>query len=196
MCCCSYCCERYYCCECCCPNSSDTTRGPRGPRGEQGPRGPKGDPGPRGEQGLKGDPGPRGEQGPKGDPGTTTGAYGFAYSTDQSNQSGNVKFSIAGPLQDVELISDGLKVLQAGAYQISYRVDVESETETVNPASFQIVVNNRVNISSSITKSNRSANLYSTQLFSLQTNDIVKLVAEIPEGQGYSMATIQVIQVG
>jgi Collagen triple helix repeat (20 copies) len=209
---CPYC----YRCSCCCMPE----RGPRGPRGEQGskgdpglqgpmgPQGPKGDPGlqgPMGPQGPKGDPGlqgpqgPRGEQGPAGPPGSSgpiSNAFGFAYSSSQSTQNGNVKFAIAGPMQDIELISDGLQSLKSGVFQISYQVAVIEESAASTPAQFQLIVNDSINIASSITESRTSAHLYSTQLFSLLEGDVVKLVANVPQGLSYSLPTIQIIQVG
>ena len=166
---CPYCCQ-YNCCRC-----------ERGPRGPQGPPGPKGD---------------KGDQGPAGLPGTLNLAHGFAYSTAKSNQNGNVKFTIAGPLQDVELHSEGLEIIKAGVYQISYNVAVESSAATSNPAKFQIVINDTIIVASSMTKSTTTANLNSTQLFSLLEGDIVKLVAEIPQGSSYTLPTLQLIQFG
>jgi hypothetical protein len=201
---CPYC---YQCtCYCCLPE-----RGPRGPRGEQGPQGPKGDPGlqgPMGPQGPKGDPGfqgpagtqgPRGEQGPAGPPGSAgqiSTAYGFAYSSSTSTQNGNVKFTIAGPIQEFELISDGLRSLKSGVFQISYKVAVVEEAASSIPAKFQLVVNDSITIASSMTESRTSANLFTTQLFSLLEGDVVKLVANVPHGLSYSLPTIQIIQVG
>jgi hypothetical protein len=183
---CPYCnqCSCYYCLP---------ERGPRGPRGEQGPKGPKGDPG------LQGPQGPRGERGPAGPPGssgTISTAYGFAYSPSTSIQNGNVKFSIAGPIQDFELISDGLRSLTSGVFQISYKVAVIEEAASSIPAKFQLVVNDSINIASSITESRTSAHLYTTQLFSLLEGDVVRLVANVPQGLSYTLPTIQIIQVG
>jgi hypothetical protein len=56
--------------------------------------------------------------GPSG--GTANPAYGYAYSTASSNQSGDVRFTIAGPLENVELTSGGLTVLTPGIYHISF----------------------------------------------------------------------------
>jgi Collagen triple helix repeat (20 copies) len=189
---CPYC---YQCtCYCCLPE-----RAPRGPRGEQGPKGDPGLQGPMGPQGPAGIQGPRGEQGPAGPPGssgTISTAYGFAYSPSTSIQNGNVKFTIAGPIQDFELISDGLRSLKSGVFQISYKVAVIEEAASSTPAKFQLVVNDSINITSSITESRASANLYTTQLFSLLEGDVVKLVANVPQGLSYSLPTIQIIQVG
>lgn len=174
--------------------------GLRGPRGYDGPPGPSGGPpGPRGEQGPpgakgeQGPPGPRGEQGPAG---TKESAYGFAYSKSESFTSGNVKFIIAGPLQDVELIREGLKVSKAGVYQISYKVILESKDITNIPSRFQITINNAIKVASSMTESTTSSTLTSTELFSLLEGDVVKLVAELQERFSYKLATLQVIQVG
>lgn len=173
--------------------------GLKGDPGEQGPPGPKGD---RGEQGLpgpKGDPGlqgPPGERGPAGPPGTLGSSFGFAYSPTASTRSGNVRFTIAGPLQDFELTEDGLKALTSGVFQISYKVDVKEESETSGTARFQLVVNDAINIVSSMTESSREANLQSTQLFSLQEEDVVKLMAVIPQGLSYSLPVLQIIKLG
>lgn len=194
--------------------------GPKGDPGDQGPPGLKGDPGPqgipglkgelgeqgpkgdRGEQGLpgpKGDPGlqgPPGERGPAGPPGNLGSSFGFAYSPSASTRSGSVRFTIAGPLQDFELTEDGLKALTSGVFQISYKVDVKEDAETSGTARFQLVVNDSINIASSMTETGREANLQSTQLFSLQEEDIVKLMAVIPQGLSYSLPVLQIIKLG
>ncbi|MDF2067000.1 collagen-like protein [Bacillus sp. Cr_A10] len=195
-------------------------QGPPGPKGEQGPPGPKGEQGPPGPRGPKGEtgrgkqgpeglrgprgydgppgpsggpPGPRGERGPAG---TLDSAYGFAYSESESFVSGDVKFIIAGPLQDVELKRDGLAVAKAGVYQISYKVILETNDETNIPSKFQIKINDAVKVASSTTQSTTSTTLTSTELFSLLEGDIVKLVAELQEGFSYRLATLLIIQVG
>lgn len=173
--------------------------GPKGDPGEQGPPGLKGDPGEQGIPGPKGDPGPQGPaggRGPAGPPGTLGSSFGFAYSPTTSTQSGNVKFTVAGPLQDFELTTDGLKVLTSGVYQITYKVDVNGEAVTSFAAKFQLAVNDSINIGSSLTESRTSANLQSTQLFSLLEADVVKLVAVIPQGLSYSLPALQIIRVG
>jgi hypothetical protein len=199
--------------------------GPAGPRGERGPQGipgPIGDSGPQGLPGLKGDPGeqgppgakgdrgepgisglrgeqgpqgPAGERGPAGPPGTLGSSFGFAYSPENSTQSGNVRFTVAGPLQDFELTTDGLKALTSGVFQVTYKVDVNEEAETSGTARFQLVVNDSINIGSSLTETRREANLQSTQLFSLLEEDVVKLVAVIPQGLSYSLPVLQIIRV-
>lgn len=173
--------------------------GLKGDPGEQGLPGPKGDRGEPGLPGPKGDPGPQGppgERGPAGPPGTLGSSFGFAYSPTTSAQSGNVRFTIAGPLQDFELTEDGLKALTSGVFQISYKVDVKEESETSSTARFQLVVNDSINIVSSMTESSREANLQSTQLFSLQEEDVVKLMAVIPQGLSYSLPVMQIIKIG
>jgi len=173
--------------------------GPEGAPGEQGPQGLRGDRGEQGIPGPKGDqgsPGPAGERGPAGPPGNLGSSFGFAYSPTTSTQSGNVKFTIAGPLQDFELTADGLKALTSGVFQITYKVDVNEEAETSFAAKFQLVVNNSINIGSSMTESRTSANLQSTQLFSLLEEDVIKLVAVIPQGLSYSLPALQIIRVG
>ncbi|RFU61432.1 collagen-like triple helix repeat-containing protein [Peribacillus glennii] len=169
---CPHCCECYWC---------KLQRRIRGPCGKQGPPGPKGE---------------RGEQGPAGPPGTIATAYGFAYSPSKSTQNGIVKFTVAGPLQEFELIPEGLKALKTGVYQITYKVTVNEEGATSNSAKFQLVVNDSINIGSSMTETRTSANLYTTQLFSLLENDVVKLVAAMPQGLSYSLPALQIIQVG
>jgi hypothetical protein len=173
---CPYCCQCCCCCQCCSCCKSES--GKRGPRGKQGPPGPKGDPGPAGP------------------PGTFGMAYGFAYSPLKTTKNGIVKFTVAGPLQEFELVSEGLKALKAGVYQITYKVDINEEAAPSTPAKFQLVVNDTINIESSITESKTSANLYTTQLFSLLEDDVVKLTAVIPQGLTYSLPTLQIIQVG
>ncbi|WP_078550096.1 hypothetical protein [Litchfieldia alkalitelluris] len=181
-------------------------RGPQGPPGIQGPRGSQGDPGlpgPPGPQGDRGFPGPRGPQGdpglpgPPGPSGPLTAAHGFAYSPSTSNVSGDIIFTIAGPLQDIELTPIGLQVLKSGVYQLTYKVQVESdEKQKAQPATFQIVVNDTIYIASSTTETFTSNNLFSTQLFSLIEGDTVKLHAELPEGCSYKLPSMQIIQIG
>jgi hypothetical protein len=179
--------SNHFYCDCYC--SCEKERGTRGPRGRRGQKGPKGDPGPRGEQG------PQGPQGPPGTSEQLNAAHGFAYSTSANNESGPINFNVAGPLQDVEMITDGLQVSKSGVYQISYKVDVDAQPDTANLATFQIIVNDLITTPSSLMKSNTSQSLYSTQLFSLQADDVVKLVAEMPEGFEYSHVTLQVVQI-
>ncbi|MET1013899.1 MAG: collagen-like protein, partial [Paenisporosarcina sp.] len=141
-----------------------------------------------GQQGPKGDTGPPG-------PGTST-SFGFAYSQSESFESGNIKFNIAGPCQDVSLIREGLKVSKAGVYQISYKVILNTTALTCNPSRFQIAINDAIKIESSLSESTTSATLTSTELFSLLEGDVVKLVAELHERFSYKLATLQIIQVG
>lgn len=155
------------CCEC--------NLGSRGPRGYQGPRGPKGEKGPAG---------------------TLDSAYGFAYSESESFAPGYVKFIIAGPLQDVELIREGLRVSKAGVYEISYKVILESKYITCIPSNFQIIINDAIKVASSMTESTTSTTLTSTNLLSLLEGDVVKLVADLQEHFSYKLATLQLIQVG
>lgn len=63
-------------------------------------------------------------------------------------------------------------------------------------ATFQIIINDEIIVASSITETTTSKQLVSMQLFSFLESDIVKLVADIPEGMSYSMATMQVVHVG
>ena len=178
------------------PKGIDGERGEHGPKGDQGiqgPRGPQGFDGEKGETGPKGDTGPRGKRGPKG---TFESAYGYAYNESGASESGAVKLFIAGPLQDVELKNGGLKVFKDGIYQIDYKVLLESKAITCTPSSFQLVINDLIPISSSVTESTTSNTLTSTQLFSLQEGDVIKLVAELQEHFRYKLATLQVIQVG
>lgn len=123
-------------------------------------------------------------------------AYGFAYTPAELSESGVVRFRIAGPLEEVELTADGFMIAKAGVYQIQYSVVVHSAEEAATPARFQLVINNTVNIASSVTESVTSQQLSSNQLFSLLEGDVVKLVAEVPEGISYSMIKLQVLQVG
>lgn len=192
-------------CNCVCKR---TPRGPRGPRGYQGLRGVEGLPGLKGEQGSQGlrgkqgPTGPRGERGPEGQKGeqgpagTLDSAFGFAYSESVSFASGDVKFIIAGPLQDVELIREGLRVSKAGVYEISYKVILESKYITCIPSNFQIIINDAIKVASSMVESTTSTTLTSTNLFSLLEGDVVKLVADLQEHFSYKLATLQLIQVG
>ena len=186
-------------------------QGPVGPKGEQGPSGPKGSPGPQGPRGFQGfpgangEPGPQGVQGPKGDrgeqgipgpAGLLSAAHGFGICNAASYASGPVNFVMAGPMQDVELIRDGLKVQIAGVYQISYKVILSSKAITCIPSRFQVTINDAIRVDSSLTESTTSTVLTSTDLFSLQTGDVVKLVADLQEHFSCQLATLQIIQVG
>jgi len=178
---------------------SQGSRGKRGPKGIVGDRGPEGAKGKQGATGPKGGPrGKRGHTGPKGEKGpagTLDSAYGFAYSELASVTSGEVKFIIAGPLQDVELIREGLKVSKAGVYQVNYKVILESKDITSIPSRFQIQIND-ASKASSLTESMLSSTLTSTNLFSLLEGDVVKLVADLQECFSYKLVTLQIIQVG
>ena len=181
------------------PKGNEGPRGPRGFQGYEGEKGEKGDKGDPGSNGAKGDTGPRGSQGPKGEqgpPGIFETAYGFTYTEFGSADSGIVKFIIASPVEYVELVSDGLQVLKDGIYQIHYKVQLESKAITCIPSKFHIEINNEIKIVSSMTESTTASTLTSTQLFSLQEGDVVKLIAELQEHFSYKLATLQVLQVG
>ena len=175
------------------PSGFDGEQGPKGDTGARGSRGPQGYDGENGEPGPKGDTGPTGEQGPKG---TFESAYGYAYNESGASKSGAVKFLVAGPLQNVELKKGGLQVFKDGIYQIDYKVLLESKVITRTPSSFQLVINDLIPILSSVTESTTPNTLTSTQLFSLQEGDVIKLVAELQEHFRYKLVTLQVIQVG
>lgn len=196
------------------PQGARGEQGPTGPRGIQGVQGPRGKQGPAGRTGLTGETGPqglRGEQGPiglrgetgvagpqgeQGLPGAFNSAYGFAYSQSENSASGDVKFIIAGPCQDIELLREGLKVLKAGVYQISYKVVMESTALTCIPSTFQLKINDAIKIGSSLTQSTTATTLTSTVLSSLLEGDVVTLVGELQERFSYKLATLQIIQVG
>ena len=193
-------------------SSSFGGQGPQGPRGEQGPQGlpgPRGEqgtqglPGPKGEQGTQGLPGLRGEQGPPGLPGPSIdAAYGFAYNPSKITRSGTVPFTIAGPLNDVNLMPNGLQVLRDGIFQISYKATAILTAEN-SQAEFQIIINDSINVASSKTHSTKTDNSGETSstfgtsiIFSLLANDIVQLSASLPENASYVVPTIQVLQIG
>lgn len=196
------------------PQGARGEQGPTGPRGNQGVQGPRGKQGPAGRTGLTGETGPqglRGEQGPiglrgepgvagpqgeQGLPGAFNSAYGFAYSQSEISASGDVKFTIAGPCQDIELMREGLKVLKAGVYQISYKVVMESTALTCIPSTFQLKINDAIKIVSSLTQSTTATTLTSTVLSSLLEGDVVTLIGELQERFSYKLATLQIIQVG
>ena len=174
-------------------------KGDRGPRGYEGPPGLVGERGETGEQGPKGDRGPQGIQGLKGDTGpagTINVAYGFAYTELESSENGNVKFSVATSLQDVELTHEGLVIAKDGIYQISYKVLLVSKAITCVPSKFQIEINDKIKVSSSLTESTTANTLTSTLLLSLQEGDLVKLVAELQDNFSYKLATLQLVRVG
>ncbi len=174
-------------------------RGPRGPRGYQGPvglRGEQGPPGPKGQKGPQGLKGPKGDQGPSGSPGILQAAHGFGICNVMSKASGTVRFIMPGPLQDVELMQDGLKILKSGIYQISYKVILASNTITCSPSTFHIKINDVITVASSFTESTTATSLSSCDLVSLREGDIVKIQAELQEHFGYKLAILQIIQVG
>ncbi|CAM3097302.1 collagen-like protein [Filibacter tadaridae] len=174
-------------------------RGFRGVQGDQGPPGLKGEPGPKGDTGSKGSSGERGPAGPQGEPGpagTFDKAYGFAYTESKTSASGNVSFIIAGPLQDVEVLREGLKVLKDGIFQVIYKVNFESKVIGCIPSKFHIQINDAIKVTSSLTESTTSATLSSTLLFSLFEGDVIQLVAELQEHCSYTLATLQIIQIG
>ena len=175
-------------------------RGEPGPPGLTGPQGEQGIQGPAGEPGIpgpKGDQGPQGEQGVQGPPGTFAPAHGFAICNSMSFDSGVVKYNMPGPLQDVDLLpAEGLRILKAGIYQINYKFIVVSKVITCTPSIFHIKINEAITVASSMTESTTAATLTSSDLFSLQEGDIVKLVADLQENFSYKLATLQIIQVG
>ncbi|WP_226679212.1 collagen-like protein [Mesobacillus jeotgali] len=175
------------------PGCEQGPPGPKGDRGKQGPPGPKGDPGDTGPQGLQG---PKGDPGERGPAGTLSTSFGFVYTPSASTKSGNVRLTVAGPLQDFELTADGLKALTSGIFIITYKVDVMTDGESTKAAKFQLLVNDSILIGSSNTEASSPANLQSTQLFSLRENDVVKLIADVPSGLSYSFPALQIIKVG
>ncbi|WP_262174129.1 collagen-like protein [Saccharococcus sp. Marseille-Q5394] len=202
---------------CKCGSENRGRRGPRGyqgpqgepgrpgPKGEQGPPGPKGDRGPRGYQGLDGKPGqkgergetgPQGPQGERGPAGTFDTTYGYAYTTAKSSASGTVHFQIAGPLQDIKVVRNGLQALKDGIYQISYTVVLESKVISCTPSAFRVKINDNVHVHSSVTESLISTTLTNTQLVSLQEGDVVQLIAELQEHCSYKMASLQLMRIG
>ena len=169
--------------------------GLQGPKGEQGLPGPKGEngiQGPKGDQGLQG---PQGEQGPPGQ-GALEMAHGFGICNSMSSTSGVVKLFMPGPMLEVDLTHEGLKILKAGVYQISYKVIMYSNEITCTPSRFHIKINDAITVDSSLTESTTATTLSSTDLFSLQEGDVVKLIAELQKNFSYKLATLQVIQVG
>lgn len=184
------------------PKGEQGPQGLKGPKGDQGPPGPKGDQGIRGPEGIQGLQGVQGIQGPKGDQGPPgpvvllQAAHGFGICNGMSKASGAVRFIMPGPLQDVELMQDGLKVLKSGIYQISYKVILESKTITCSPSTFHVKINDSITVVSSITESTTAASLFSTDLVSLLEGDIVKIQADLQENFSYKLATLQIIQVG
>ncbi|MCM3709096.1 collagen-like protein [Sporosarcina luteola] len=202
---------------CKCGSENRGRRGPRGyqgpqgepgrpgPKGEQGPPGPKGDRGPRGyqgpdgqkgERGERGETGPQGPQGERGPAGTFDTTYGYAYTTTKSSASGTVNFQIAGPLQDIKVVRNGLQALKDGIYQISYTVVLESKVISCTPSAFRMKINDNIHVHSSVTESLISTTLTNTQLVSLQEGDIVQLIAELQEHCSYKMASLQLMRIG
>ncbi|WP_285851856.1 collagen-like protein [Sporosarcina luteola] len=196
---------------CKCSSESRGRRGPRGyqgppgepgcpgPKGERGPRGyqgPDGQIGERGEKGERGERGPQGPQGERGPAGTFDTTYGYAYTTTKSSASGTVNFQIAGPLQDIKVVRNGLQVLKDGIYQISYTVVLDSKVISCTPSTFRVKINDNVHVHSSGTESLISTTLTNTQLVSLQEGDIVQLIADLQEHCSYKMASLQLMRIG
>ncbi|SOC11255.1 hypothetical protein SAMN05880501_106112 [Ureibacillus xyleni] len=123
--------------------------------------------------------------------------YAFAYTTSESSENGAVKFSIASPIQDeLELNDEGITVAKGGVYQINYSANIKSSaTNLTSPARFYIRINDAIQLPSSITETSTNQNLVSSQLVSLLEGDIVKLIAEMPEGFSYTMASLQLMLV-
>ncbi|WP_421385123.1 hypothetical protein ACOJQI_10265 [Bacillus salacetis] len=162
------------CSHCCCGE-----RGPRGPRGKQGPPGPKGE---------------------KGDPGILAVTHGYGYYQGTRKGPGIVPLNVPGPLNNTELVSQGIKVLEAGTYQISYKVNLEAGSAAgTQPTNFYLLINNTIDIRSSLTTASagvQKQTMSATVLFSLLEDDVVKLMADIPENVSYSMPTLQVMKIG
>ncbi|RUL52021.1 hypothetical protein [Lysinibacillus antri] len=122
--------------------------------------------------------------------------YAFVYTITESRESRNVLFTVASPIHDeVELNTEGIKVSKGGVYQINYTVVVKSTPDVTSPAKFYIVINNDIQVVTSLTEPSSSQHVTSTQLVSLLEGDVVKLVAELPEGISYTMASMQLLQV-
>lgn len=175
------------------PKGQQGPQGLKGPKGNQGPPGPSGDQGIRGLQGIQG---PKGDQGPPGPPGILQAAHGFGICNVMSKASGAVRFIMPGPLQDVELMQDGLKVLKSGIYQISYKIILTSNTITCSPSTFHVKINDAITVVSSFTESTTATSLSSSDLVSLLEGDIVRIQAVLQEHFSYKLATLQIIQVG
>ncbi|RLL43846.1 hypothetical protein D8M04_13130 [Oceanobacillus piezotolerans] len=152
--------------------------------------------------GPQGPPGPPGPQGPPGESGGIANKeYGFAYSPSISTNSGPVQLTIASPISDNMLFrSNGLLVLRAGIYQISYKVIATLEDEN-SEAIFQLLVNDSIQVASSRTKLQKSdtspkttSTLSATVSMSLLENDLVKLIAMLPNNASYEMPTLQITQ--
>lgn len=162
-----------------CASCGCCERGPRGPVGKRGPRGPKGDPG---------------------TPGVLAVTHGYGYFQGTRRGPGIVPLNVPGPLTNTEMDNNGLKVLEAGTYQISYKVNLEA-AGAVNPESsnFYLLVNDTIDIRSSLTTATASGqkqSLSASVLFSLLEGDEVTLMADIPENVSYSMPVLQVLKIG
>lgn len=107
-------------------------RGPTGPQGPQGPIGPTGPTGPAGATGATGDVGPTGPTGPVGPTGAT-GPQGtvlsYAFYVNQIEQFDIGPNEIVNITQEVfesdgtySISGGGVRVAEAGTYQIYYRV--------------------------------------------------------------------------
>ena len=96
----------------------------------------------------------------------------------------------------MEMLPDGLQVMKAGIYQISYKAILSSNVLTCTPSKFFIKINDLIQMDSSLTESTTASVLSSSDLFSLQEGDIVKLYAELQEHFSCKLATLQIVQIG
>lgn len=132
---------------------------------------------------------------PEPDP-TEDRLYGFAYSDADSSVSGNVKFQVFSPRHEDIINKDGgLQVSKTGVYQVSYSVSCKVLNGAANPVKFKIVVNDSFIPSTSVLETNTSQHLFSSQLVPLMEGDIVKLDAEVSEGNSYSKPTLQILMI-
>ncbi|ARU60142.1 hypothetical protein CBW65_03020 [Tumebacillus avium] len=173
-----------YCCSICYPYSCGCSTGKRGPRGKEGPSGPQG---PQGPQGPEGKQGPAGPPGP---PGTLGLAFGSAYSPGAPTRTGAVPLAIAGPLQDVELLPAGLQVLRAGIYQITYTTTPSAAAE------FRVVINDSIQVPPSHTQTQSGQSVSTSFLFSLLADDLVQLIAVMPDDATLQGASLQLLLIG
>ncbi|WP_199677410.1 collagen-like protein [Lysinibacillus yapensis] len=155
-------------------------------------------PGPPGPPGPEGPPGLPGAEGPPGPPTIAGLAYGFVYRAFEGANSGVVHFDVSGPLHDeVTMVPEGLEVGVAGVYQIGYSITLRRGNSIEETAArIHVGVNDLIHIPTSYTESAVSQQLTSSQLYSLREKDVVKLIAELPEGMSYTAASLQIVKVG
>ena len=145
--------------------------GPQGPQGLQGVQGEVGPTGPQGLQGIQGEVGPTG---PAGEPATVS--YGGVYNAAditlavEAGVTETVTLPETFPASDTTSGTSSITVLNAGDYQVQYKLNVLSDNQTTLTA---IVLNNGAEVAGS----SSTVQVNSTEATSLSGNVIVTLAS-------------------